>query len=60
LSKHLTPYPSQYIAWLLSRRVGADSADRLTDKVGLGKTLESRLDRKMQITAVFAMQWSLQ
>ncbi len=26
---HLVPYQSQYIAWLLSRRMGADSADML-------------------------------
>lgn len=25
----LTPYQSQYLAWLLSRRIGADSADML-------------------------------
>jgi SNF2 family DNA or RNA helicase len=29
LSVHLTPYQSQYIAWQLSRRMGADSADLL-------------------------------
>lgn len=29
LSKLLTPNQSQYIAWLLSRRMGADSADML-------------------------------
>lgn len=26
---HSTPYQSQYIAWLLSRRMSADAADRL-------------------------------
>lgn len=26
---HLVPYQTQYIAWLLSRRMGADSADML-------------------------------
>jgi ERCC4-related helicase len=29
LSTRLTPYQSQYVAWLLSRRVNADSADLL-------------------------------
>ena len=29
MSAHLTPYQSQYIAWQLSRRMGADSADLL-------------------------------
>nr|WP_319564861.1 hypothetical protein [uncultured Rhodoferax sp.] len=60
LAIHLVPYQSQYIAWLLSRRMGADSADLLADDMGWGQTLEARLDGGTQIAAVLTIQWSLQ
>ncbi len=69
MPKTSTPYQPQYLAWLLSRCMGADSADLLAStqadtQVDLNphqvEALESRLDRKMQTTAVFTIQWSLQ
>lgn len=60
----LTPYQSQYIAWLLSRRMNADSPDMLATtlvdaQVDLNPHQEQQLIRSNSVRDVFIVQWAL-